>query len=302
MKLLIEVPTWLGDAVMVSGAVDKLIGNLNPNTVIIFGSFVSTELFKNHPKVSQVIIDDRNHRFKQLFKIRADFGVSFRSSFYSKLFMKFSAKESFNFSKNYEGHQVEKYNKFVDIILNKNLEIYTPKLYFTPFKYQKPTLGINPGATYGSAKRWYPKEFAKVANEMAKKYDIIIFGGPGEEDIAKDIEKSLTIKNYQNLCGKLSIQELCEKIAGLSMFVTNDSGPMHIASAYNVPIVAIFGPTKFTETSPYSKNYKIVTKNLECAPCMKRECPLKTHECMKEIKADEVIQAIKELNESIVSR
>jgi heptosyltransferase-2 len=215
--------------------------------------------------------------------------------------MKFSAKKSFNFSKNYEGHQVEKYNKFVDNILGKKLEIYPPKLYFTPFKYQKPTLGINPGATYGSAKRWYPDEFAKVANQMAKEYDIIIFGGPGEEDIAKDIEKNLTIKNYQNLCAKLSIQELCEKIAGLSMFVTNDSGPMHIAAAYNVPIVAIFGPTKFTETSPYSKNYKIVTKNLECAPCMKRECPLKTHECMKEIKADEVIKAIKELNESLIS-
>jgi heptosyltransferase-2 len=121
-------------------------------------------------------VDNRNHRLKQLFKIRVKFGVSFRSSLYSKLFMKFSAKKSFNFSKNFEGHQVEKYNKFVDIILNKNLEIYTPKLYFTPFKYQKPTLGINPGATYGSAKRWYPEEFAKVANEMAKEYDIIIFG------------------------------------------------------------------------------------------------------------------------------
>ena len=296
MKLLIEVPTWLGDAVMASGAVDKLIDNLKPDEVIIFGSFVATELFKSHPKVDKIIVDDRKHRLKQLFKIRADIGVSFRSSLYSKIFMKFSAKKSFNFDKNLQGHQVEKYNKFVDLVLNKNLEIYPPKLYFKPFKYKNKTLGINPGATYGSAKRWYPEEFAKVANEMAQNYDIIIFGGPGEEEIAKDIEKNLTIKNYQNLCGKLSISELCEKIGGLDMFVTNDSGPMHIAAAFNVKTVAIFGPTKYTETSPYSKNYKIVTKNLECAPCMKRECPF-NHECMKEIKAEDVIKAIKELDE-----
>ena len=136
MKLLIEVPTWLGDAVMASGAVDKLIENLNPDEVIVFGSFVATELFKPHSKVDKIIIDDRKHRFKQLFKIRADIGVSFRSSFYSKIFMKFSTKRSFNFNKNLKGHQVEKYNTFVDLILNKNLEIYPPKLYFKPFKYK----------------------------------------------------------------------------------------------------------------------------------------------------------------------
>jgi heptosyltransferase-2 len=166
---------------------------------------------------------------------------------------------------------------------------------FEPKHFQKPILGINPGATYGSAKRWYPEEFAKVANALGEKYDVIIFGGPGEEEIAKDIEKKLTISNYQNLCGKLSIKELCEHIGGLDLFITNDSGPMHIAAAYNVPIVAVFGPTNYKETSPWGSNYKIVTKDLECAPCMKRECPLGHHECMKEIKAEDVLKAVKEL-------
>ncbi len=292
MKLLIEPPTWLGDAVMASGAIKEIIKYFKADEVIILGSFVAIELFK--PLANKTILIDKKHRIKQFFSLeKSDIFVSFRSSFYSKI-LALKAKKSYIFSKNYEGHQVEKYSKFVNSFMNQN-KIYKPSLDYKPFKYQKPTIGINPGATYGSAKRWYPKEFAKVANVMGENYNIIIFGGPGEEEIANDIEKDLTIQNYQNLCGKLSIKELCQKIGGLEMLVTNDSGPMHIAAAYDVKIVALFGPTKYTETSPYSNNYKIVTKDLECAPCMKRECPLKHHNCMKEITADEVIKAIKEL-------
>ena len=289
MKLFIETPTWLGDAVMSSGAIYKLVDFFKPDEVMIFGSFVATELFKNDFKV---IVDDRKHRIKQLFTLpKVDMAISFRSSFYSKILTKLITKQGWTFPKNLQGHQVEKYSQYINQIINQN-EIYTPKLNFTPFKYKNPTIGINPGATYGSAKRWYPKEFAKVANELGKKYDIIIFGGPGEEEIANDIEKNLTIKNYKNLCAKLTIKELCEKIGGLELFVTNDSGPMHIAAAFAVKIVALFGPTKYSETSPYNTKYKIVTKNLDCAPCMKRECPLKHHNCMKLINADEVIQSV----------
>jgi heptosyltransferase-2 len=292
MKLLIEPPTWLGDAVMASGAIKALLNEFKPQKSIIFGSFTATELLKEW--FDEVILIDKKHKFKQFMDFpKVDTFISFRTSFYSKI-LGVKAKKSFYFYKNISGHMVEKYSKYVNGIINKN-EIYSPVLPFGPKRFQKPTLGINPGATYGSAKRWYPEEFAKVANELAEKYDVIIFGGPGEEDIAKDIEKKLTVSNYKNLCGKLSIQELCEYIGGLDLFITNDSGPMHIAAAYNVPIVAIFGPTNYKETSPWSKNYKIVTKELECAPCMKRECPLGHHECMKEIKAEDVLKAVKEL-------
>jgi len=300
MKLLIETPTWLGDAVMASGAVDKLIKNLKPSEVILFGSKVSCEVLQRE-EITKIIIDDtkKGNRFLNILKkskeLKADVGVSFRSHFYSKMLMKISAKKSFVYKNRYSGHQVEKYNKFIDDVLKKDLPVIAPKLYFKPKKYKKQTLGINPGATYGSAKRWYPEEFAKVANALGERYDVIIFGGPGEEEIAYEIEKNLTISNYQNLCGKLSIKELAEHIGGVSLFITNDSGPMHIAAAYNVPIVALFGPTRYDETSPYSPNHKIVTKNLECAPCMKRECPLGHHACMKEIKAQDVLKAVKEL-------
>ena len=295
MKLLIELPTWLGDTVMASGAVEKLIENVKPRKVIFFGSFIATSLYKEN---YEIIIDDRKHRIKQFFNLpKADMFVSFRNSLYSKLLaLKYNGHTFKNTS---SLHMVEKYNNYINSILKKDLPLYPPKLNFKPKNFQNKTFGINPGATYGSAKRWYPEEFAKVANYLGKFGDIIIFGGPGEEEIAKDIEKNLTIKNYKNLAGKLSIKELCEYIGGLSGFVTNDSGPMHIAAAYNIPIVAIFGPTDYTETSPWGKNYKIITKNLECSPCKKRVCPLNHHKCMKEIKAED---AIKEINESGIFR
>ena len=178
-------------------------------------------------------------------------------------------------------------------------DISTLKLFIEPKKFDKPTLGINAGATYGSAKRWYPDKFAGVASSFSDKFDIIIFGGPNEVEMANEIEQNLiseNVSNYTNLAGKTNIKELCENIGGCSLFITNDSGPMHVAAAYQVPTVAIFGPTKYKETSQWmNEKSKIVRHEMDCSPCMKRECPLGHHECMTTITAEEVIDSIKEL-------
>ena len=178
-------------------------------------------------------------------------------------------------------------------------EIGPLKLYIKPKIFEKPTLGINAGATYGSAKRWYPERFAKVAADYASKYDIIIFGGPNEVAMAKEIEdnlKTLGITNYTNLAGKTNIEELCANIGGCSLFITNDSGPMHVAAAYQVPTISIFGPTKYKETSQWmNEKSRLVRHEMDCSPCMKRECPLGHHECMKSITASEVSEAVREL-------
>ena len=92
------------------------------------------------------------------------------------------------------------------------------------------------------------------------------------------------------------IDELINQIANLDLFITGDSGPMHLAAAFQIPTVAIFGSTNDKETSQWmNENSMIVKKNLECQPCMKRECPLKHHNCMKQIKAGDVLKAAKSL-------
>ncbi|WP_044418814.1 lipopolysaccharide heptosyltransferase II [Halarcobacter anaerophilus] len=308
-KIFIEIPTWLGDAIMTSPAIENIIKTYPEAKITLLGSFVSTQAFKNFKNIEKVLVDDSKksgNRYLNLIKIaksvgKVDLAISFRRSLSSKFMMFFiDAKKKFNYKRltKKEIHQVLRYNDFVNKVLNLDNKAGDLKLYFKPFSYAKPTLGINPGATYGSAKRWYPEEFAKVAIALSKKYDIVIFGGPSETDIAKDIENELIkngITNYQNLAGKTTIPELIEHIAGLELFITNDSGPMHVAAAYKVKTVAIFGPTKFTETNQWNNpNEIIVTKNLECAPCMKRKCPLGHHNCMKLIKAEDVLKKIKE--------
>ncbi len=295
---------------MATPAIENLIKTYPDAQITLLGSFVSTQAFQGYPNIKRVIVDDTKksgNRYKNLISLaksigRVDLAISFRRSISSKFMMFFiKAKKKFNYRRltKKEIHLCIRYNDFVNKVLNLQNEVGDLKLYFKPFKYGKPTLGINPGATYGSAKRWYPEEFAKIAIEMSKKYDIVIFGGPAETNIAKDIETELVSKgitNYQNLAGKTTIPELIEKIAGLDLFITNDSGPMHIAAAYKVKTIAIFGPTKFTETNQWNNpNGEIVTKNLDCAPCMKRVCPLKHHNCMKNITAADVLNVIVKL-------
>ena len=306
MKLLIELPTWLGDTVMTTPALENLFLNFKDAKVTIVGSYVSTEVIKAHPRINKIYIDNTKQKSMRLINVyklakeigKHDLALSFRSHFYSKLLLYLTdTKKRFIYDGRFNGHQVEKYQAFINTITKKDDVPCELKLYYNANKYNKPTIGINPGATYGSAKRWYPKKFAKVAVELGKKFDIVIFGGPAEVDIANDIEVMIRkdgVKNITNLAGKTSIGELVSFVAGLKLFITGDSGPMHIAAAYQVPTVAIFGPTNHKETCQW-KNPKslMVRKELECSPCMKRTCPIKTHECMKEITTKDVLETIK---------
>ena len=190
---------------------------------------------------------------------------------------------------------MEKYQTFVNTITSRHDTPGPLRLDWPVRKYQRPTLGINPGASYGSAKRWYPEKFAETAAALSEEFDIVIFGGPEEREIADDIEKGLKekgVEHVRNLAGKTGIGELCGAIGGLDLFITGDSGPMHIAAAYRIPTVALFGPTKHEETCQWMNEKSIIIrKEMECAPCMKRTCPLKHHACMKEITPREVVEA-----------
>jgi len=308
MKIIIEIPTWLGDAVMATPAIENLINTIHNPEITLVGSIIAIEALKNHPKVTKTYILEKN--YYKLYKTIKSFGefdmfISFRSSLRSrfiKLLISSKRKYQFNKDKFISGHQVEKYNNFV----NESLQINTfPKGLFLNIKKKTKDsniklLGINPGASYGSAKRWYPKKFADVAINLSSEYNIIIFGGIDEKDIALDIEKYLIkngVKNYQNLAATTSITELSNNIAKLDLFITGDSGPMHLAAALNIPTVAIFGPTNYKETSQWmNEKNTIVKKNLECQPCMKRTCPLKHHNCMKQIEVSDVLKAALSLN------
>jgi heptosyltransferase-2 len=174
LKILIEVPTWLGDCVMATPAIENIVKHYPNVKITIFGAYISTAIFEDHSNVENIIVDESKRSKMRSFwlynKVKElgdfDVAISFRESFASKLFMFFAKakhKAVYKRDKTIERHQVERYNDFVNTVFDLKSEPEDLKIYFEPCKYKKLTLGINPGASYGSAKRWYPEKFAEVA-------------------------------------------------------------------------------------------------------------------------------------------
>ena len=318
MKILIILPNWLGDAVMATPAIEALCIIYPDAQLTLVGSYVSVEALKHHPQCLRSYVDETKkggNRFLNTYRFAKklgvhDMAVTFRNQFHSSLLLHWSGTLitagrsawhshlllTHTIKPCHPSHLVEQYRDIAQSLSDKPLEIGPLQLHIKPHVFERPTLGINPGATYGSAKRWYPEKFAEVARALSDQYEIVLFGGPNEVEMANDIEERLEGIKVTNLAGKTSIQELCSFIGGLNLFITNDSGPMHVAAAYQVPTVAIFGPTRHLETSQWRNEKSVIVRHdMECAPCMKRECPLGHHECMKSITSNEVIEAAKKL-------
>jgi len=158
-----------------------------------------------------------------------------------------------------------------------------------------PIVTINPGATYGSAKRWYPDRFAAVADALSAEWcaAVVVVGSTAEAPLAGEIEAA-TRNSPVNLAGKTTVREMMALLSLSSFLVTNDSGPMHIGAALGVPLVAIFGPTDWRRTSPWSERAKVVRVEIDCSPCRLRVCD-RGHECMLGVTPGMVVDAARRL-------
>ena len=115
-----------------------------------------------------------------------------------------------------------------------------------------PVIGVSPGAAFGSAKRWFPELFAEAAATVATSQGagVALFGSDGERPICETVAKRLNASGIavHNFAGETTLGEFIELAAGCRVFLTNDSGAMHIASALGVPTVAVFGATDHIAT------------------------------------------------------
>lgn len=159
-----------------------------------------------------------------------------------------------------------------------------------------PLIGLNPGSVWAT-KRWLPERFAEVGDRLANDYKakIIIFGSKQEAMISNQVIDNMKIPPISAV-GQTNLKQLTALIKRCDLFITNDSGPMHLAMAVNTPTVAIFGPTTLDiGFGPYGENFMVVEKEgLKCRPCGlhgPKKCPKKHFACMKEIGATEVIKA-----------
>ena len=157
-------------------------------------------------------------------------------------------------------------------------------------------VGINPGAYYGSAKRWSPERYAEVANILHKEYkaNIVFLGGPQEIEMKEKIACHLRF-NPLWATGNLSLIQTTALIKKCRLIITNDSGLMHLSAAVSTPVVAIFGSTDPHLTGPIGDKHIIIKKELNCQPCFKRQCPKKHLRCMELIKIEEILSAVERL-------
>lgn len=148
-------------------------------------------------------------------------------------------------------------------------------------------VGLSPGALFGTAKRWLPERYAALGDRLSRRgLRIVIVGGADERPLGDAIASAMTAP-ARVLCGETSLRELTGALAALQLLVTNDSGPMHVAAALGVAVVALFGPTDWRETSPVGDRHRIVREPVHCSPCRLRECPI-DHRCMRRIGVDAV--------------
>jgi heptosyltransferase-2 len=152
----------------------------------------------------------------------------------------------------------------------------------------KKTIALCPGSTNSRAKRWLPESYAALADKFAQELDanVLLTGAPEELEISRQVFELARFKPIM-LTGKTSLSEAAAVLSVCDLLVSNDTGPAHISAALGRPTVVIFGPTNPKTTRPFPANAGIIRKEVECSPCMLRDCPI-DHRCMTRISVDEV--------------
>ena len=156
-------------------------------------------------------------------------------------------------------------------------------------------IGIAPGAAYGPAKKWFPERFAAVADRLVDDTggQAILFGSGGDRESTAAVQGAAR-HPLIDIAGATNLKEAITLISRCSLFISNDSGLMHVAGALGVPTVAIFGSTNPVTTSPVGERSVVIHHDVDCSPCLKPVCPT-DFRCMEMIGVEEVCTAAQKL-------
>lgn len=155
-----------------------------------------------------------------------------------------------------------------------------------------PVLALCPGAEYGPAKRWPARHFAEVARvHAAKGWRVWLLGSAKDAPVTAEIA-ALAGPGPRDVAGRTNLEEALDLLSAATRVVSNDSGLMHIAAAFDRPMAAIFGSSSPGYTPPLSPKARIVTLGLSCSPCFKRDCPLGHTDCLEKLEPARVLAAL----------
>lgn len=330
MNILLRVPNWVGDLVMATPLISDIKQKYPDAKLTVMGPFPIVDLLLEDPNVDEIFgftrarnaIRRMNHRsvHRALSSGKHDIGVLVPNSLSSAWsFYQGQVKRRIGFSKDFRSflltdpikrpkrdqnmHQADVYkrllapldvpfSKSAPTLYLKDAEIEAARLRLSKFGVHRgePIIGVNPGAAFGSAKCWMPERFHEVIKEMSHDYRVLVFGDRTMSPLNAAICKGLNA-NVINLAGATSIRDLMALISLCRVLLTNDSGPMHMADALGIKIVALFGSTNPIATGPY-RPHQIIRHKVGCSPCYERTCPI-DFRCMKGIQTGEVLVALR---------
>ncbi len=326
LRILVRAPNWIGDAVLSLPAVEELHRVFPGASVTVLARRWTAPVFYNNPCISGVMeldhrgLGGRARLAGELRKRRFHKAVLFQNSFESALIALLSGiPDRTGYSRNLRGplltrsvvphnlpdkrHHVYYYLNIVRALGGGLPDRPVPKLYVRDDEFKRAgqiaeeagikgdvfLAGAFPGASYGPAKRWSVHGFGKVLERFSEEYGAVpvLFGGPDDREICKAVADDMSAECI-NLSGRLSLREFMAVAIRLKVFITNDSGPMHIGASLGVPTLALFGSTDPELTGPLGERVRVIYKQAGCSPCFKRRCPYGHYECMTSITPEEV--------------
>ena len=323
------MPNWLGDAVMGTPILQDIKTALPETKLTVLCHEAIHNLLLQNPYIDDFIVFSREKKrqncekrkiFTQIKENSFDAGILLTRSFSSAWwFFRTGVKNRIGFQDHFRSplltyaipvpkneereHQVITYKRLLEPlgILRSDTG---PELFLQQTEIEKAKklleeygiterhtlVGINPGAAFGSAKCWPPERFIALTKELEKDplIRVIYYGDKTGKPLIDDICRASTSRTV-NLAAKTDLRTLIALISLSKVFISNDSGPMHVAAALKTPLVAIFGSTNEIKTGPYGVK-EVIHKHVACSPCYARKCPT-DFRCMKSITVQDVLQA-----------
>ncbi len=334
-KVLIRSANWVGDTVMSLPAIASLRQSFPRAEMVILAKPWVAEIFRNNPAVDRLMlyeapgihqgIQGKWRLARELKKDDFDLAVLLQNAF-EAAFISFLAKIPRRAGYDTDGrrfllthpvtcnpkikqrHQIDYYLGMVEslgvriaasipdlAISEHQKEEAFRRLQSLGVKDTEKIVGLSPGATFGSAKQWFPERYGKLAEKIGKELGarLLIFGSAGDKEVGLGVCQHSGIPLI-NLTGLTTLSEAMALIARCRLFITNDSGLMHVAAALHTPLIALFGSTNSQRTGPRGELCRVISKPLSCAPCMKSECP-ERRQCMEQISVDEVFEEVRKI-------
>jgi heptosyltransferase-2 len=332
MKIVVRAPNWVGDSVLALPAMNTITRNYPESEVWVAAQDWVKDLFSMGNMFAGTISLPEQKGLKNLHisarRLRPscfDLGILFTNSFASAfVFYLARIPQRWGYKKDGRGllltkgitvqskkNRVHQAHYYLDLLSGLGMKEFPEEfslqvdqkektlteewLESQNIQIQRPLIIINPGAYYGSAKRWPAEKYAELASLLQRKMraQILIIGSAEETPLAEAIFSRMS-EHPHILTGKTNLPRLAALLSFADLLVTNDSGSMHLANFLKIPLVALFGPTEPARTGPYQQPAMVIHKGAPCWPCSYRQCPF-DHQCMMDISLEEVLQACQKL-------